>query len=37
MVEKVGYGIPRMHRLMKEAGLTEPKFDTHSFFKVSFI
>lgn len=28
VVEKVGSGIPRMRRLMMEAGLPEPKFDT---------
>lgn len=37
VVEKVGSGIPRMRRLMKEAGLPEPKFDTQGFFTVTFM
>lgn len=37
VVEKVGSGIPRMRRLMKGAGLPEPKFDTHGFFPVTFM
>ena len=37
VVEKVGSGIPRMRRLMKEAGLPEPKFDTKGFFTVTFM
>lgn len=37
VVEKVGSGIPRMRRLMKEAGLPEPKFDTQGFFTVTFV
>ena len=37
VVEKVGSGIPRMRRLMKEAELPEPKFDTHGFFTVTFM
>ena len=37
VVEKVGSGIPRMRRLMKDAGLAEPKFDTQGFFTVTFM
>jgi len=37
VVEKVGSGIPRMRRLMKDAGLPEPKFDTQGFFTVTFM
>ncbi|WP_374043854.1 ATP-binding protein [uncultured Fibrobacter sp.] len=37
VVEKVGSGIPRMRKLMKEAGLPEPKFDTQGFFTVTFM
>ena len=37
LVEKVGSGIPRMRRLMKEAGLPEPIFDTRGFFTVTFM
>ena len=37
VVEKVGSGIPRMRRLMKDAGLPEPKFDTKGFFTVTFM
>lgn len=37
VVEKVGSGIPRMRRLMKDAGLPEPKFDSHGFFTVTFM
>lgn len=37
IVEKVGSGIPRMRRLMKEAGLPDPKFDTQGFFTVTFM
>ena len=37
VVEKVGSGIPRMRRLMKEAELPDPKFDTHGFFTVTFM
>lgn len=36
LVEKVGSGIPRMRRLMKEAGLPEPDFTTKGFFNVTF-
>lgn len=35
--KKVGSGIPRMCRLMKEAGLPEPKFYTKGFFTVKFM
>ena len=37
VVEKVGSGIPRMRRLMNEAGLPEPKFSTKGFFTVTFM
>lgn len=37
LVEKVGSGISRMRRLMKEAGLPEPIFDTRGFFTVTFM
>ena len=37
VVEKVGSGVPRMRRLMKDAGLPEPKFDTQGFFTVTFM
>ncbi len=37
VVENVGSGIPRMRRLMKDAGLPEPKFDTQGFFTVTFM
>lgn len=37
VVEKVGSGIPRMRRLMEEAGLPEPKFETQGFFTVTFM
>lgn len=37
LVEKVGSGIPRMRRLMKEAGLPEPEFDNKGFFTVTFM
>lgn len=37
LVEKVGSGIPRMRRLMKEASLPEPIFDTKGFFTVTFM
>jgi ATP-dependent DNA helicase RecG len=37
VVEKVGSGIPRMRRLMKEAELPEPKFSTQGIFTVTFM
>ena len=37
VVEKVGSGIPRMRRLMKDAGLAEPKFSTQGIFTVTFM
>ena len=37
VVEKVGSGIPRMRKLMKDAGLPEPIFGTHGFFTVTFM
>ena len=37
VVEKVGSGIPRMRKLMKEANLPEPKFNTQGFFTVTFM
>lgn len=37
VVEKVGSGIPRMRRLMKDAGLPEPKFSTQGIFTVTFM
>lgn len=37
VVEKVGSGIPRMRKLMQDAGLPEPKFDTQGFFTVTFM
>jgi ATP-dependent DNA helicase RecG len=37
VVEKVGSGIPRMRRLMKEAGLPEPQFSTQGIFTVTFM
>ena len=37
VVDKVGSGIPRMRKLMKDAGLPEPKFNTQGFFKVTFM
>ena len=37
VVEKVGSGIPRMRRLMKEAELPEPQFNTQGFFTVTFM
>lgn len=37
LVEKVGSGIPRMRRLMKEAELPEPMFNTKGFFTVTFM
>ena len=37
VVEKVGSGIPRMRRLMKDAGLQEPKFSTQGIFTVTFM
>ena len=37
VVEKVGSGIPRMRRLMKDTGLPEPKFDTQGFFTITFL
>ena len=37
VVEKVGSGIPRMRRLMKEAELPEPQFNTRGFFTVTFM
>jgi ATP-dependent DNA helicase RecG len=36
IVEKVGSGVPRMRRLMKEAGLPEPEFENKGFFTVRF-
>ena len=37
VVEKVGSGIPRMRRLMKDARLPEPKFSTQGIFTVTFM
>ncbi len=37
IVEKVGSGVPRMRRLMKEAGLPEPEFENKGFFTVRFM
>lgn len=37
IVEKVGSGVPRMRRLMKEAGLPEPEFENKGFFTVRFV
>ena len=37
VVEKVGSGIPRMRRLMKDSGLPEPKFSTQGIFTVTFM
>ena len=37
IVEKVGSGVPRMRRLMKEAGLPEPQFENKGFFTVRFM
>ena len=37
VVEKVGSGIPRMRRLMKDSGLPESKFSTQGIFTVTFI
>lgn len=37
VVEKVGSDIPRMRKLMQDAGLPEPKFDTQGFFTVTFM
>jgi len=36
LVEKVGSGIGRMRRAMKEAGLPLPKFEFTNFFTVTF-
>ncbi len=35
-VERIGMGIKRMKKVMKEAGLKEPAFETNGFFKVVF-
>lgn len=37
VVEKVGSGIPRMCKLMKDAGLPAPEFRTKGFFTVTFM
>lgn len=37
LVEKIGSGVPRMRRLMKEAGLPEPGFENQGFFTVTFM
>lgn len=37
VVEKVGFGVPRMRELMKDAGLPEPIFSTKGFFTVTFM
>ncbi len=37
IVEKVGSGVPRMRRLMKEAGLPKPEFENKGFFTVRFV
>ena len=37
VVEKVGSGIPRMRRLMKDSGLPDPKFSTQGIFTVTFM
>lgn len=34
LVEKVGTGIPRINRAMKDAGLFEPEYSTEGFFTV---
>jgi ATP-dependent DNA helicase RecG len=35
-VEKVGMGIKRMRKMMREAGLREPEFETEGFFRAVF-
>ncbi len=36
MVEQIGSGIPRMHEIMKEEGLSAPEFLTRGMFIVTF-